>query len=81
MRVGAKRSRGFGKIVLENPRSAVFDFSEPSKRKEEGERWLDFKWSDEQLEPLDESSSETSSEHIVLHAEFVVPGAVFVRSY
>jgi len=81
MRIGAKRSRGFGKIVLENPRSAVFDFSEPSKRKEEGERWLDFKWSDEQLEPLDESSSETSSEHIVLHAEFVVPGAVFVRSY
>lgn len=81
MRIGAKRSRGFGKIVLESPRSAVFDFSNPAKRKDEGERWLHFKWSDEQLAPLDKLSSEAFPGHFSVRAGFAIPGAVFVRSY
>ena len=81
VRLGAKRSRGFGKIVLENPRSAVFNFSDPAKRKGEGKRWLDFDWSETQLKTVAVEPSRISQEHLSLCAKFDIPGAVFIRSY
>ncbi len=81
MRIGAKRSRGFGRIVLENPRFTIFDFSDPLKRKAEGEQWLHFDWAEEQLELFTAASSKTPSEHISVHAAFDIPGTMFIRSY
>lgn len=81
VRIGAKRNRGFGKIVLENPRCALFDFSDPAKRKSEGARWLAFDWSETQLEPFSAISPGMPSEYIPLCAGFDISGAMFIRSY
>ncbi len=81
MRIGAKRSRGFGKVVLENPRLAVFDFTNLSNRKSEGERWLGFDWSEAQREPFAAPASGMPSGYISVCAGFDIPGAMFIRSY
>lgn len=81
VRIGAKRNRGFGKIVLENLHCALFDFSDPEKRKSEGVRWLAFDWSEAQLEPFSAISPGMPSEYISVCAGFDIPGAMFIRSY
>lgn len=84
VRMGAKTSRGFGKIVLSNPEFVTFDFREKDRRVSEGNRWLDFDWSDSYFKPLAVIiSNEPTAGPKFIHicADFAISGGILIRSY
>lgn len=87
VRLGAKTNRGMGKVVLKDPRWAVFDFCEDLNRKVEGERWLAWRLNGCNTEyvPIpyitEIPASCSGPDSYIIEAGFSLPGALLIRSY
>ncbi len=79
LRIGAKTSRGFGKVKLLNTKILKLDMSNENDK----QKWIDFKW--EELDSEDKLDNSLGLfdkiNNFKIRADFVIPDSLIIKSY